>query len=76
VKEVDSLNAEQLKQCSLCDCKVDYEAEGGLRGYIGILPVGFCPTCLSGLADMFEQLIELEQEWAQEMEKDGKVKNG
>lgn len=71
MKEISSLDAEQLTKCSLCESPVEYESEGGLRGYIGILPVGFCPTCLGGLADMFEQLIELEKDWAQEMEKDG-----
>ena len=69
--EVNTLDAGQLNTCSICDCDVDFDDEGGLRGYLGILPVGFCPTCLAGLADMFEQLMDLEVEWAQEIKKDG-----
>jgi hypothetical protein len=42
-------------QCSVCQC--DYtDDEGGITGYIGILPASFCPTCLSGVIDMVEQL--------------------
>jgi hypothetical protein len=41
--------------CSICQC--DYtDDEGGIQGYIGILPASFCPTCLSGIIDMVEQL--------------------
>jgi len=44
-------------QCSICQC--DYtDDEGGIQGYIGILPVSFCPTCLSGVIDMVEQLTQ------------------
>ena len=43
-------------QCSICDCKFS-EQEGGLqRGAIGMLPVSFCPTCLSGLFSMVDYL--------------------
>ena len=42
-------------KCSICSC--DYtDDEGGITGYIGILPASFCPTCLSGIIDMVEQL--------------------
>ena len=42
--------------CSICEC-VYSEDEGGLhRGYIGMLPVSFCPTCFSGIFDMVDQL--------------------
>jgi len=41
-------------ECSICKCKFT-EEEGGLHnGYIGILPVSFCPTCFSGIFDMVE----------------------
>ena len=41
--------------CSICQC--DYTSdEGGIEGDIGILPASFCPTCLSGVIDMVEQL--------------------
>lgn len=47
--------------CSICSD--DYTSdEGGMQGYIGILPCSFCPTCLNGVLDMAEQLT-LEREW-------------
>jgi hypothetical protein len=48
---------EENHVCSVCSC--DYtEDEGGVEGNIGILPVAFCPTCFSGLCDMFQQYTE------------------
>ncbi len=39
-------------ECSICRCDFE-EGEGGLHGgMIGMLPVSFCPTCLSGIFDM------------------------
>ena len=47
--------ANEHHKCSVCSC--DYtDDEGGITGYIGILPADFCPTCLSGIIDMVEQL--------------------
>lgn len=44
-------------QCNVCQC--DYtDDEGGVEGYLGILPVAFCPTCFAGLCDMVGQLNE------------------
>ena len=46
---------EEHHRCSICQC--DYTSdEGGIEGDIGILPASFCPTCLSGIIDMVEQL--------------------
>jgi len=46
---------EENHKCSICQC--DYTSdEGGIEGDIGILPASFCPTCLSGVIDMVEQL--------------------
>jgi hypothetical protein len=42
-------------KCSICQCDFT-DDEGGIQGYIGILPVAFCPTCYSGICDMVEQL--------------------
>lgn len=42
--------------CSVCECDFDIEAEGGIAGEFGILPVAFCPTCFSCMCDMAEQL--------------------
>ena len=42
-------------ECSVCE--IDFsDDEGGMLGYIGIIPVAFCPTCYSGICDMVEQL--------------------
>lgn len=43
-------------------CKSPYtEEQGGCEGELGIIPVQFCPFCLAGLADMFDQFREEEQ---------------
>ena len=41
--------------CNVCQCDFT-DDEGGIQGYLGILPVAFCPTCFAGLCDMVEQL--------------------
>jgi len=41
--------------CSTCECEFDLD-EGGTMGEFGILPVAFCPTCLSSVFDMVEKL--------------------
>lgn len=38
-------------QCTICDGDFDLDSEGGAQGYIGILPVQFCPTCKTGIMD-------------------------
>jgi len=43
-------------KCSICHCEFDMESEGGIQGYIGIIPFSLCPMCYSGLMDMYEQL--------------------
>ena len=47
---------DSLTNCSVCDCDFSLEGEGGIGGYFGILPVEFCPTCLSCMCDMAAQL--------------------
>ena len=51
VKEED-----KIEVCSTCQCEFDLDAEGGTKGEFGILPVAFCPTCLSSIFDMVEKL--------------------
>ena len=41
--------------CNVCQCDFT-DDEGGIQGYLGILPVAFCPTCFAGLCDMVGQL--------------------
>jgi len=45
-----------MTECSTCGCEFSLEDEGGIAGEFGILPVSFCPTCLSSVFDMVEQL--------------------
>ena len=45
----------ETHKCTACSC--DYtDDEGGIQGYFGMLPMSFCPTCLSSIYDMMEQL--------------------
>ena len=48
-------------KCTICQCDFT-DDEGGVQGYLGILPVAFCPFCLSGLFNMIGQLDEREWE--------------
>ena len=60
-----------MHKCSVCQCEFT-EEEGGSEGYIGILPVAFCPTCLAGIYDMVEQTadpLELESLTDEEIQK-------
>ena len=41
-------------KCNVCQCDFT-DDEGGVQGYLGILPVAFCPTCFAGLCDMVGQ---------------------
>tara|TARA_R100000963_G_C4634843_1_gene99194 strand:- start:256 stop:459 length:204 start_codon:yes stop_codon:yes gene_type:complete len=47
--------------CSICDSDVDLN-DSGVSGNFGILPVTFCPTCLSCIFDLVNELdSELEE---------------
>ena len=46
---------EETHQCTACLCDFT-DDEGGVHGDFGILPMSFCPTCLSCMLDMAEQL--------------------
>jgi hypothetical protein len=52
---------EGVVDCSVCRGDFDLDSEGGISGYLGILPVYFCPTCLSGITDLVNQLNGFEQ---------------
>ena len=47
-KEIPTFN------CNICDCKFTEEEGGVTNGVFGVLPVSFCPTCLSGMFSMVE----------------------
>ena len=49
---------ESIRKCSTCSCEFSLDNEGGIEGYFGILPMSFCPTCLSCMEDMCNQLRE------------------
>lgn len=49
-----------ILQCTICQGEFDPETEGGNTGYIGILPVNFCPTCHVGIMDYADQFLSLE----------------
>ena len=57
--------SESVVNCNVCTGDFDLDSEGGITGELGILPVSFCPTCLSGVTDMVGQLMEGDEELAQ-----------
>jgi len=65
-------------KCNICTCEFDIETEGGIQGYLGILPFSLCPMCFSGLMDMYDQLNgDLDEyESGQEMEDDDEDSHG
>ncbi len=46
---------EKLEKCSTCERKFSLDEEGGTTGLFGMIPVAFCPECLSSCLDMAEQ---------------------
>jgi len=44
------------RTCKICDGPFNIETEGGSEGFIGMLPVTFCPTCKAGIFDFADQL--------------------
>ncbi len=55
---MDKMPLSQKKQseCSICHGPFSIENEGGIEGFIGIIPVAFCPTCKAGIYDLAEML--------------------
>ena len=45
----------ETHECTACSCEYT-DDEGGIQGYFGMLPMSFCPTCLSSIYDMMDQL--------------------
>ena len=48
-----------MSNCSICDAEFDLESEGGTQGSFGMIPVSFCPTCLSCILDMSREMLTL-----------------
>ena len=46
-----------IRKCSICSTNFHEEDEGGISGFVGILPVNFCPTCYAGIIDMAAQFM-------------------
>jgi len=42
--------------CSVCDCEFDVQLEGGITGFLGVLPISLCPMCHSGLDMLYTEL--------------------
>lgn len=40
----------EVVECSICSVEVE-EEDGGVIGFIGLLPFAFCPTCKAGIYD-------------------------
>jgi len=67
------MSLEPDDKCSICSCEFDIELEGGIQGYLGIIPFSLCPMCYSGLMDMYDQLcgdLDDDDEVRQEVEDD------
>jgi hypothetical protein len=52
------MSEQQTLECNVCSCEFDLEGEGGIAGDFGIIPVAFCPTCLTSMVDMVHQMYE------------------
>jgi len=49
------MTEEAIHKCTACSCEYT-DDEGGIQGDFGIMPMSFCPTCLSCMLDMADQL--------------------
>ncbi len=49
-------------ECSVCKTAFSPEGEGGIMGHFGLIPVQFCPMCLSSCIDMVNMLQDKEEE--------------
>ena len=51
----NKLEDEAIHTCTACSCEFS-DDEGGVVGDFGMLPMAFCPTCLSCIYSMFDFL--------------------
>ena len=47
-----------MADCNICEGVADLEKEGGIQGYIGILPFTLCVWCYAGMTDMVQSTCE------------------
>ena len=48
-------NPENECTCNICHCNFDIQAEGGIDGFLGVLPFSLCSMCHSGLDMMYTE---------------------
>ena len=60
--KVKEIKPPEPSKCNVCGGEFSLNDEGGLEGEFGMLPVSFCPFCLSSILDMSKQLLEIEDE--------------
>ena len=49
--------------CSICETPFVRDEEGGVTsGMIGMIPVNFCPYCLSGVLNMARQMMGIQDD--------------
>ena len=49
-------------ECTVCKTAFSPEGEGGIMGHFGLIPVQFCPMCLSSCIDMVNMLQDDKEE--------------
>lgn len=49
-------------ECTVCKTVFSYQEEGGIMGHFGMIPVQFCPMCLSSCIDMVNILQDREEQ--------------
>ena len=52
----------QEVECTVCKTAFSPEEEGGIMGHFGLIPVQFCPMCLSSCIDMVDMLQDKKEE--------------
>jgi hypothetical protein len=48
--------SEEQRKCTICHSHYDLNLEGGIEGYLGIIPVSFCSSCFTGIVSMVEEV--------------------
>lgn len=48
--------------CTICSVTFSLSLEGGVKGLFGMLPVAFCPTCLTSCLNMADQLLHFDED--------------